>query len=90
MNDTEQWGVRPADGIVRQLPDRESAERIAGRHDAEVVRRELGPWQPVGVPKETCPTCRHRAHGSWCPNLGSDNDCSCSHVTVSALGKVQR
>lgn len=31
---------------------------------------------------QTCPDCRHQAHGEWCPNLASDNDCACTTVVA--------
>lgn len=36
------------------------------------------PQEAAGT--DTCPKCKHRAHGSWCPNMASDNDCSCTFV----------
>jgi len=29
--------------------------------------------------KTKCPKCGHRLHGTWCPNMASDNDCDCEH-----------
>src|SRR6478752_2249076 len=32
---------------------------------------------------DTCPVCRHAAHGKSCPNAASDNDCGCKHDTLT-------
>lgn len=41
------------------------------------------------MPIETCPKCRHAAHGNVCLNMASDNDCDCTFNSLDLPTKDQ-
>lgn len=53
-------------------PEMTCKVEINGPVDKDKVLEALG----------TCPRCRHALHRGFCPNMASDNDCSCTYAVA--------
>jgi len=55
-----------------------AAKQAQRDHDERLIR-----YGTDEVPVSSCPVCKHAPHGEWCPNMASDNDCSCTTPSVA-------